>query len=70
MYIRILSSMSISFYVIPYNYTVMQDIVICTRKDTVCEAKNTFAYLQLRLCFIEMVIISGFLTIIQTTAVK
>jgi len=28
-------------YIIPYNYTVMQDIVICTRKDTVCEVKNT-----------------------------
>jgi len=29
-------------YVIPYYYTVMRDIVICTKKDTVCEVKNRY----------------------------
>ena len=29
-------------YIIPYYYTVMQDTVICTRKDTVCEVKNRY----------------------------
>jgi len=29
-------------YIIPDYYTVMQDIVICTKRDTECEVKNRY----------------------------